>query len=286
MTTGRGPKGGLRFVQTFLAMAVRRRRRLAARRRSRGDSVFADARDVAIGSRQHQRARRAARARSRGARGILSQPARTEFWNTARRVSQSDRADAPAGARRRRQLPLNATDSTQAAVSFAWNCARSAAVAQRDPHFWRRRDGDRTRRRDGTGYRHRRRPYSQRTHVRRHGRRRSLDARQRGRGVRADLRPRAHAVGRRARARHHHQSKSNALRRQRRGQRLGRFILRRGRVRLEQSRRQLDATRREQVHARVDCLARGRYHADAANDLRGGDLRLEREPGGRVVGRG
>ncbi len=60
----------------------------------------------------------------------------------------------------------------------------------------------------------------------------------------------------------------------------------RGRVRLEQSRRQLDATRRKSLHACVDCLARGRYHADAANDLRGGDLRLEREPGGRVVGRG
>ena len=113
-----------------------------------------------------------------------------------------------------------------------------------------------------------------------------MDARQCSGGVRADIRSRADAVGRCARARHDHQSKSNALRRQRRRQRLGRFVLRRRSVRLERSRRQLDATRREQVRARVDRVDRGRYHADAAHNLRCRDLRLEREPGGRVVGRG
>ena len=41
-----------------------------------------------------------------------------------------------------------------------------------------------------------------------------------------------------------------------------------------------------QLCARVDRLNCGRYHANAANNLRGTDLRLEREPGGRVVGRG
>ena len=65
-----------------------------------------------------------------------------------------------------------------------------------------------------------------------------------------------------------------------------RFFLRPGRIFIEQSRRQLDATRRQPLRARVDRFDRSRYHADAANNLRGGDLRLEREPGGRVVGRG
>src|ERR1019366_2217094 len=98
VTTGRRPKGGLRFVQTFFAMASRRRGRLAARSQSRGNSVSTTEREVAIGARYPQRARIAARARPGGARGILAEPAWTELWSAAWCVWRGDRPDAPAGA--------------------------------------------------------------------------------------------------------------------------------------------------------------------------------------------
>ena len=111
-----------------------------------------------------------------------------------------------------------------------------------------------------------------------------MDARERVGGIHPDIRSRADAVGRCARARHDDQSKSNALRRLRRGQRLVRFVLRRRRLRLERPRQYLDAARREPVFACIDCVARNRCHADASDNLRGGDLRIERESRRRVVG--